>query len=438
MAHIPITYVVNGAAPVLGRDLGISLRSLERRNMQTDQAHLQWTRRRASVACPLAHDDEVEIFRGETRIFRGRVRFGQGNERGYSLQVIGPWARLEEYYYQISQYGSLLPKEGGTVDIAYGPEEEWWDGSAWQPFPPVVTYTFLTTGGLIAYDGGTTGEINLNFMWTSMYYLFNKVVGVPKTVVQQLGELFFWCYQMIDPAPFAPGEISALGAVQLPKIRAVADLRVSEAIQQTLSGKPDAAIWFDYGPDVPEVNIRVASLEEAIELTVGGAVLRDYRVRPVDELIAHGVVVRFQEQFSEIYGFGFPTLVDAYPAGTACYDAKIVLQTVATTESAGYGAAQSVYESLSPRRGDGTLVVRDAVFGGGWRPGQVVQIVGDPVMAGVKLWVQSVVWDALKAETTLTVGYPAHLNIRDMISLRKYARTAFLGLDYQIPQVWPS
>jgi hypothetical protein len=114
--------------------------------------------------------------------------------------------------------------------------------------------------------------------------------------------------------------------------------------------------------------------------------------------------------------------------GPASYEPGVLLHSVTDELTVVPGLAKEIYESLQQRRAQGSLTVLDPDFSLGLRPGRVITLTGDPQLTDVQLWVQSVSWSAETGLAQLTVGYPAHLNLRDRIDLRGWFRWTFQGV----------
>jgi hypothetical protein len=113
--------------------------------------------------------------------------------------------------------------------------------------------------------------------------------------------------------------------------------------------------------------------------------------------------------------------------GATSYQPGTLIHTVTNEIPLAPGIAKEIYQSLAVRRAQGTLTVLDRNFTLGLRPGLVITLTGDPQLAGVQLWVQSVAWSPDTGLAQLTVGYPAHLQLRDRVDLRGWFRWTFTG-----------
>lgn len=115
--------------------------------------------------------------------------------------------------------------------------------------------------------------------------------------------------------------------------------------------------------------------------------------------------------------------------GAVCYQPGVLLHTISEgTTFIAPGLAKEVYDSLAVRRAQGSLVILDRDFSLGLRPGRVITLSGDPTFAGVQLWVQSVAWSPGDGLARLTVGYPAHLQLRDRADLKGWFKISFTGV----------
>jgi hypothetical protein len=498
---------INGGSMRETRELGMSFTGLELQNMQADSASLRWTRRRVSEACPLVHNDTVEIYADERRIFRGRVRLGTVTSEGAGISIVGPWSHLEEQTYQLS----LLPDSAGTPNGKLLGEtftQTWaagntiWTGSEWYTLPAdhVITMTMATHGYYAGYPA-TAGGVDVNMAWTARGWLFRpNSASIYTTISDEWFRLMSFMSDTNPTAvPFSPGTV-ALGAALAPRVRTITDTLVSDALRQVLAMKPDAAVWWDYsGAGLPRINVRVASLEPAVALEIGEQVLANYQLKATDELVPAGVVVRWERDADAGTGLGKPYLADFYPgmevvtgcatatssnevtcsstaslvtglmvsgthvppgatitailsatkfrisanatgtlggqrmifraaAGAACHKPGMLLHTVTDEIKHVPGIAKEVYHSLAVRRAQGSLTVVDRDFTLGLRPGMVISLSGDPQLAGIQLWVQSVSWNPATGLAQLTVGYPVHLQLRDRVDLKGWFKMSFTGV----------
>jgi len=510
---------INSAAAAPMQSLNVAFTGLELHNMQPDVASLKWTRRKASVACPLAHNDTVEILREGRRLFRGRARLGTVTSDGLPIRVIGPWSHLEEQVFQVSllagQIGNPAGKVlGDTITITYPAGAALWNGTAYVTLPADkrITWT-VATRAEYTYPN-STGKVDVNMGWTSRFWLFRPggTAGQIYTTIQgEWTRLMTFMSTTNNPDLFDVGTVS-LGGALAPRVRTISDVQCSEIMRQILAMKPDVAVWWDYsGAGLPTINVRVASLEAAGELAIGsneGQALQGYQLKVMDELVPSGVVIRWERDPSTVNGVGKPYLADIYPGmevvtgcgttggsnvvscsstanlsvgmmvsggfvpsgalitailsatsfrigvnatgtlagqrmvfrlstGAASYQPGVMLHTVTDEITIAPGIAKEVYNSLAVRRAQGSLSVLDRDFTLGLRPGAVFSLSGDPAFEGVQLWVQGVSWNPDTGLAQLTVGYPAHLQLRDRVDLRGWLRASFTGPFWSFSWIVP-
>lgn len=495
---------INGSTAVTMQSLNLAFTGLDLANMNVDVASLKWTRRRASVACPLAHNDTVEIFRAGTRLFRGRARLGTMTHEGAPIRILGPWSHLDEQLFQLSLGSGNLGMPDGlvlgdTYVVAYPP----YTLNVAQSSTHNVTFTVTTRSRYTGWPA-TTGESDVNMGWASRAWLFRPQgsFGWIYTTIADEWERLMTLISTINDTPlFTEGTVELGGDIS-PRVRTVSDITLSEAMRQILAMKPDAAVWWEYsGSGVPVLRARVASLETSTELTIGtrtGQALAGYQLKAADDLVPTGVVVAWERDASTSTGLGTPYLADFFPGsevitnadvsngstqvdcdstanlvagmavsgtyvptfatissitnstrfvlsnaatgtlsgqrmiaraadGVARHQPGILLHTVTDEMTFVPGIAKEIYTSLATRRAQGSLTVVDRDFTQGLRPGAVFTLAGDPAFEGVQLWVQSVSWSPDTGLAQLTVGYPAHLQLRDRIDLRGWLRASFTG-----------
>lgn len=365
------------------------------------------------------------------RIFRGRARLGAVTAAGCPITLRGPWSHLEDQYWQVNLGGGVNgPLVGTTFTRVYGPEEFWWDGTAWNPGPKTITWT---VGLETEYEmGADEGTLDVNRYWTtrSTLFLLNNIFR--PLAAQYSDVLASLERQNPDGAPFNTGGLVELGSTILPQPREIIDQYLADVLRQSLAVRPDVACWFDYeATGLPVMNARLASLETPLVLPVGqgsGLIMSDYQLTPLDHLRPAGVVVVWEDAITGGFeGFyGLPYFVDRYPADVVRYAPGVLVCTVPTGTSVyGGGLAQAMYESLSVRRTTGTLKIVDPDFSLGLRPGRVIQISGDAILDDAQHWVKSVSWNPSTGMATCSMGYPEHLPLSTRLSLRHWTRYAF-------------
>lgn len=315
----PFSVTINGSASAYMRGLNLAFSGLELVNMATDSASLRWVRKRASECCPIAHNDTVEIWQAGVRLFRGRARLGAVTHEGVPIKLLGPWSHLEEQIFQLSLEVANLGEPDGlilgdTYVVAYPP----YSLNVAQSSTHNVTFTVTTRSGYAGWPA-TTAESDVNMGWASRCWLFRPsgTSGQVYTTIQDEWTRLMLYISTVNPtALFDVGDV-AFGSLLAPRVRTVSDITTAEALKQILAMKPDAAVWWDYSGDaLAEMRAGVASLETALELTIGssnGTVLTGYQLRVADELVPAGVVVRWERDVSTSTGLGSPYLADFYP-----------------------------------------------------------------------------------------------------------------------------
>lgn len=440
MPDLNFSIRINGGAQVPLNSRHLVFTGLELRNMQADSAGLMWTRKTLSDTNPIGYNDTVEIFLEARRIFHGRARPGDVTWQGQPVQILGPWHELEARNYELGLDGGNGPLLGDTITVS--PSGQYWDGTAWVSWPSSVTWTYGTTGSYV--PGATTGTLDVNWYRTSRFWLFAPVGSGPsmtyKTVAVQLDEILATLGHITNPDVIQVG-IMSLGGNASPKVRTVEGLHFGEAMRQTLTVKPDCSIWFDYSASgAPLLNARVASLEAVQTLLVGqgnGQILPGYNLKPTDDMIPAGVIIRWEGDASTTTGLGRPFLVDKYPASIVSYDPRVMIQTVTEDVPRVPGIAQEIYNSLAVRRTVGSVSVVDVDFSLGLRPGSVVAVDGDAMLSGLQNLVQAVRWNPDTGIAACSVGYPEHLSLRDRLDLKGWLRRVFYVPGALVSQIVP-
>lgn len=316
---------INGAAAVTMQSLGLSFTGLRLQNMQPDEADLSWVRRRLQ-ACPLAHNDKVEIWRSGRRLFVGRARLGAITNTGCGIKLVGPWSHLEEQLYQLSLLDPDIGDPDGRVfgnsfAVTYpagSSIESGIGGTVTLPADLTITTTLSNRTYYAGYPA-TTRLLDTNSQWTARGWLFRPggTAGqIYTTIADEWARVMAFMATTNAPDLFDVGTVE-LGGTVSPKVRTFSDATVGEILRQVLAMKPDAAIWWNYaGDSLPTINVRVASLETPLALRIGrvdGSILGGYQVRVTDDLVPTGVMVRWENDASTSTGLGSPRLVDFYP-----------------------------------------------------------------------------------------------------------------------------
>lgn len=439
MPTLPFTIKINGAAAVTLKSLGLTITALNLENMQADTTSLTWTRKTRTVACPLVHDDVVEIFLpGPRRIFQGRARLGTRTVNGCPIKIIGPWSHLEDVTWQVNMLGNPTgPLVGSTFTTYLADGGEFWDGEEWVPI--TAGDIVWTVGWATVWDPGDplTGTIDVNMAWTSRYGLFAPVAGFGlRTVDQQWAQLLQFFAHVSDPDLIAEGDFD-WGGIMRPSHRTVTDISVAEAMRQTLTIKPDAALWFDYSvAGVPELNGRLAAFEDTLALEIANKAdaVVDYSLDILDELIPAGVVLRLCADNPFENGLSRPYQSQHYPEEATCYLPNTLVHSLSQNHFGG-PIAQEIYTSLAVRRSQGQIVIQDNDFSLGLRPGRVLSLAGDVELEEIQHWVQSVAWNPATGQVTCSVGYPRHLSLAERLDLKGWIRRCFLPPAVTAPQI---
>lgn len=124
-------------------------------------------------------------------------------------------------------------------------------------------------------------------------------------------------------------------------------------------------------------------------------------------------------------------------SGIASYQPGVLVNTVDEELAVVPGIAKEIYTSLAVRRAQGTLTILDRDFSTGLRQGMVITLIGDLEFDGVQLWVQDVAWNADTGLAQLTVGYPAHLQLRDRVDLKGWFKWTHQGEHFTTTQIIP-
>lgn len=310
---------INGGAVQTLESLRLAFSALDLANMAPDFVSLKWSRRTASEACPLAHNDDVEIFLDSTRLFCGRARLGAVAADSVSIRIAGPWSHLEEQTYHLSLAPGRIGRPDGfvlgeTYAVTYPP----FSLSPGQTLSHTITFTISTRSRYTGFPA-TTGETDVNMVWASRCWLFRPggTAGqIYTTQADELDRVLLFMSTTNAPDLFTVGDID-LGITLAPRVRTIVDQPVSECVKQVLAMNPSAAAWWEYeGSGLPVFRVGAASEETPLELVIGdheGQALTDYQLKVADELVPAGVVVRWEQNPDDSTGLGDPQFADFFP-----------------------------------------------------------------------------------------------------------------------------
>ncbi len=112
--------------------------------------------------------------------------------------------------------------------------------------------------------------------------------------------------------------------------------------------------------------------------------------------------------------------------GTSCLLSGVLVHTVTDDLPIIHGLAEDVYRSLESLRPQGQVTLHSPDGPGDWRPGQVLTL-PDPMLRDARCLVQSTTWTAATGQTTLTLGPPSHLSLRDRADLYGWLQVSLSG-----------
>lgn len=448
MSDLNITCTIAGGPEVSLESLSLALGVINLSNMQNDTAALTWTRPDGRVSlgtlCPIAHDDTVDIWINGVRKFRGRARIGKLSRASIPITLEGPWSYFERTPWQTFNLNSGdlfmgVPVIGETFRQYYAGMPVW-NGTTWVNHTGWITWTVGSTTAIdfsepVAPGEDRTGTLDASLAWTSRQWLFE---GFAPVSLQITGLMAYFSRIYSGAPPVAEG-IQELGDLLRTRPRTVQDIRLAEAIRQTLQAKPDASVWIDYSVEPPSLNMRVASLEEARVLHVTSPEVIDWPVTIHDDLRLRGVFLRWEHEPSPFTGQGTLLWLHKWPlSGVVTYEEDVLVQTISGTgfDSVNFLTKQ-LYDTLNVRRSSGSLLMDDPTFSRGWRPGSTLYLEGDAMMEGVQHLVQGVSWSPGTGQTTLTVGYPRHLSLNDRLDLQRVLREIWYPMRWNTQQVIP-
>ncbi|MES2596080.1 MAG: hypothetical protein V4662_12125 [Verrucomicrobiota bacterium] len=228
---------------------------------------------------------------------------------------------------------------------------------------------------------------------------------------------------------------TGLGTAASPRYRTWSDQRTAGLLASLLAVKPDVASWFDYSLELPELHMRVASLETEQLLNRGDAPLVSVDAVPRPELKPDGVVIRWEyTPATEWYWRGYknPAHVDKSPVTVLPHEPGVLTHTLNfSTAIAEFkpSLAASLMASMGILRATGTLMLGAMTLEEAMavRPGRCYRLPNDETLADSQLLVQETVWNARSGQVSCTLGYPPSLDLTTVSDLQGWITMTYKG-----------
>lgn len=229
---------------------------------------------------------------------------------------------------------------------------------------------------------------------------------------------------------------TGLGPNASPKFKTWQDAKCGPLLNTLLAVKPDVASWFDYSQPIPELRMRVASLETEKAISTGNFPLLDINATPRPDMQPTGAVIRWENPTDGPWsyrGYRVPAHVDKFPADVLPYEPGVITHTIDYPEDISSfkpELAESLMDSLGTLRATGSmtlgsLTTAEAIA---LRPGLTYRLTGDRNLAESQLLIQETTWNFLRAEVQCTLGYPRALDLQALGDLQGWLFSAVNGL----------
>lgn len=232
------------------------------------------------------------------------------------------------------------------------------------------------------------------------------------------------------------GIIAGLGTTASPKYRTWQDQKVGQLLTSLLAVKPDVAAWWDYSQEVPELLMRVASLETEDELHAGKLPLMSVDATPRPELVPAGVVIRWE--LAPVVpdwtwrGARYTLHCDKSPSTVLPHEPGVLTHTLdVVPDVAAFKPvlAASMMESLGTQRATGSLLLGgltlDEVMA--VRPGRCYRLPGDALLRSSQLLVQETAWEPAANVVKCSLGYPRALDLGTISDLKGWVTVMMHG-----------
>jgi hypothetical protein len=348
---------------------GIRSAQLSFRSLDVDSLSLSLPRADVLAAPAFAYNNDVVLWRNDTRWFSGRVvrpaAAGSGSREADTVLIHGPWWRLQRTVYQ--QYRCIAGVQQLTPRVTLGQNKFGQRISAGRQIREIVEYA-LTKG--IAIATGALPE-------------FNQV----------------W-------------------------LEEVTDHTIAGALLRTLRIAPEDVGWFDYSAAVPILNIQPRDLLAAVTLdALAGDYVAEFSLAPRNDLVPAGVTIIYQSSETGLDDRVHTTITRDNAGATNGEGALVVTIDLAKDETAPTGLAGAYWAALQTLPWEGTIKLLEENCTGQIRPGMVVNVSnGRAAWAAMRAVVQGVTEDLFTGETTAELGAPEHLAPQDFIAQQQLAR----------------
>lgn len=470
---------INGATAVSCEAAGWSVDGgLVRRNMAADSVTLRRAVRAGETSIGIAVGDVVNVYLNGDYFFVGTAQalafsFTDGRSSA-SVQLLGPWWNLEQLTFvrcppTLSgvDYTHLPHVLGGTFVTTPGDGIQEWNGTAWVT-PSTGTYYQWGRADDFSSPNHTGADASHRKIldiarftsargftcdpnWTDYIANPSSIYRTMQAEIKALVTYALWIYNSSGlglTAPFT-ADLATLtanmGASASPRYRPYQDRKVAELIIELMAVKPDASIWWDYSAGVPVMHMGVASEEVESELTPGLPPLRSLDAAPRTGLTMTGVVIRWEYTAATAWpyrGWKQVALFDKYPLTCLAHEPGVLVHSVDFDGSTLFlpTLAESLYNSLSPLRATGTLVLGDLTDAEALaiRPGMVYRVAGDELLSQAQLLIQETRWNPMDGSVTCSLGYPRALDLQTLRDLRGWATMSFSGPTWNYTQAIPT
>jgi hypothetical protein len=392
------------AAVTLGA-WGITRATRTLNNQAADELSLTIARGAGILAdLPFAVGDMLTLWRDSTRWFQGKIdritRAADGPSHSLTILAYGPWKDMERLVYMQSRkyvtdpLANPTPVTGSTLDIS--------DFTTTTKLSSKIFLQEDEDGEKVATDGTVS---------TALAYAIGKGIAI------QAGT--------IDAGESVPRQ-------------EYSDQTVADIITRALAWTPGQVTYIDHSTTPPTIHAREKAARTVHTIDLADADVTALDLHPRPDLQLAGVRINYLREH-ERDDFSFytldvdeagddPTGVNGLVMTFELYGSYLYLSaedtySVADPEEVPTGLAGRLYAAYSESAWEGSITLKQTELPlVNWLTRRIAIAGGRPEWAGLAIAVQSVSEEICSAETTLTIGPPAHLSGGDFIELLRFGK----------------
>lgn len=367
--------------PVEASELGLEDLLLTLQNQDVDRLRMNDAGGDIDAADQFDYGDAIILYKDATVWFRGTIivspRFGSSSSETHRYEVVNAWYDLRPTFQQVWSTGAAATDT--KTHVVLGKDESDNDLELGEVLKQILDYAISLGAGL-------------SYVQTELDALSDMMPFDDRT-----------------------------------------DITCAEAIRAVLRWVPDCQTSFDYSSATPVLHFtrRASASTVSYNCTDGSIVGDGFEIKARNDLLKDGVVLNYEKQNSASEWNAVDR--DIYPlahvTGLDTFQMTIVLGQFGSLTTAPVGLAETIYESVSVLHYEGRLPLAEDECTAGPAPGKVLNLTGGlAAWATMNAVIQVVEFNIDAADTTITFGPPAHLGVRDYISLLYGNRLRNAGL----------